>query len=77
MEAPKKKTGRPKLVPYDTKKINGVTMYNVGIDEEKWVTRQRAHQIWTGYTSNRRLSPEALEAMKQRAKEERARFGQE
>lgn len=58
-------------MPYPKKTENGRRLYLVG--PGRWVSRQRAHQIWRGYLPYP-VSEERQKIIKQRAAEERNKY---
>lgn len=63
--------GRKPILPYEIKTIDGRRLYK--IEEGRWVSRQRAHQIWHGY-SPVPVGPVAQENLRRRAQAEREKY---
>lgn len=68
------RSGRKPSLPYEIKTIDGRRLYK--IEEGRWVSRQRAHQIWHGYSSVP-VGPVAQENLRKRARAEREKYTKE
>lgn len=69
-----KRGGRKPSLPYEIKTIDGRRLYK--IEEGRWVSRQRAHQIYHGYSSVP-VGPKFREFLDKRAAAEKEKYAKE